>query len=66
MVGPAERLEYVALGEPIAATRALLAAKQTGLLLTENAWASIPQRHFRAQLIEGILPEEAPAYLLKI
>lgn len=65
VVGSAERLEYVALGEPIAAARTLLATGRPGMLITEGVWGSLPQRRFSADMVEPLLGDEG-AYALKL
>ncbi|PID38491.1 MAG: hypothetical protein CSA65_06935 [Proteobacteria bacterium] len=58
VVGSAERLEYVALGQPIADARALLAAQRPGMLITESLWANLPQRRFTADMVEPLLADQ--------
>lgn len=55
VVGSAERLEYLALGEPISASSELVQREEgNALLITEDAWDTLPQQRFDVDPVEPL------------
>ena len=54
VVGSGDRLEYVAIGSPIANARELAAwPERTTVLVTEGAWRTLPPRRYPAEQLQG-------------
>jgi class 3 adenylate cyclase len=55
-VGPVDRLEYAAIGAPVVNATALARAGEgTSLLITEQTWRALPQKHYRVKEV-ALLP----------
>jgi len=64
VVGPADRLEYTAIGTPIS-TAAVLAqsTKGTSVVFTEDTWAELPKKRYN---VESLVAGERRIYRLTL